>query len=170
MLGTSTVARGSLRMELFALLKFLHIGALFFAVALAISGEIVVRRVAASRDVRSIRTVVERVRPLAGTGANIFFLAGIAFGFLAAITGQFDLLRPWLILAYLAVAAAFVIGGTIIDPWVERLGRTAAASAEDRPSDDLLQVIGDPRARYGSVALMVLITFLIFDMVVKPLG
>jgi hypothetical protein len=43
-------------MELFSLTKFLHITLVLFAIASAISGEVVVRRVAASKDARSIRT------------------------------------------------------------------------------------------------------------------
>lgn len=157
-------------MEPFTLLKFLHIATLFFAVALAISGEIVVRRVAGSRDVRAIRTVVERVRPISGTLSNVLFLAGIGFGFLTALVGGFDLLRPWLIMTYAALGAAFVIGGRISDPWIERLAAAAATSPDDAASAELTRVIDDRVARYGTVALMFLIALLVFLMVVKPLG
>lgn len=157
-------------MGLFALFKFLHIATLFFAVALAISGEIVVRRVAGSRDVRAIRTVVERVKPLSGTLSGVLFMAGIAFGIVAALTGGFDLLRPWLVMSYVAVGAAFAIGMTITDPWIERLEKSAAASSADSPSPELARVIDDPRARYATVALMALVALLVFLMVVKPLG
>ncbi|MDQ3937089.1 MAG: hypothetical protein M3253_00235, partial [Chloroflexota bacterium] len=90
--------------------KFLHIATMFFAVALAISGEIVVRRVAGSGDVRAIRTVVARVRPISGPLASILLIVGVVFGVLAALAGQIDLLRPWLILAYIAFAAAMITG------------------------------------------------------------
>lgn len=156
-------------MEFFTVWKFLHIAALFFAVALAISGEVVVRRVAGSHDVRAIRTVTERIKPLSGTLASVLFVAGIAFGFVAAISGGFDLLRPWLIMAYVAVIAAFAIGGTVTDPWIDRLAKAAAASPDDGASEELSRVIADPVARYATVALMGLITFLVFVMVVKPL-
>jgi hypothetical protein len=154
--------------EWFLTFKFLHIATLFFAVALAISGEIVVRRVAASRDVRAIRTVVSRVKPLSGNLATVLFLAGVGFGFLAALTGQINLLAPWLITAYVAFVLAITLGITITDPWVVRLETAAAASPDDAASYELDAVITDARARYATVALMGLIVILVFTMVMKP--
>ncbi len=89
---------------------------------------------------------------------------------LAALAGQIDLLRPWLILAYIAFAAAMVIGITVTDPWVDRLANSAATSPDEAPSDELQRVIGDRRALVGTAALMMLIVALVFIMVVKPLG
>jgi hypothetical protein len=157
-------------MEPFIAFKYLHILSMFFGVALAISGELVLRRVAGSGDVRAIRTTVRLVKPLSGPIATALLLAGVAFGFLAALTGQIDLLRPWLILAYLAFLAAVALGIGITDPWVERLEREAEGSPDDRPSETLASVISDPRARAATWALQGLIAFLVFVMVVKPLG
>lgn len=155
-------------MSLFVALKYLHIVTLFFGVALAISGEIVVRRIAATLDVRAIRTTVARVKPISGPIATAFLFVGVGFGFAAALAGQFDLLRPWLIGAYVAFVAAAVIGITITDPWVVRLERAAAASPDDEPSPELRAVVADARARFGTWALMGLIAVLVFLMVVKP--
>lgn len=157
-------------MEPFLAFKYLHIVAMFFFVAAAVSGEVVLRRVAASRDPRTIRTTVGRIRPVTGPIATGLLLAGLVFGVLAALTGQISLLAPWLILAYVAFVAATVIGFTITDPWVNRLERAAGASEDDRPSDALEAVIADPAARIGSWALMALVATLVFLMVVKPLG
>ncbi|HSK93168.1 MAG TPA: hypothetical protein VLA76_03820 [Candidatus Angelobacter sp.] len=156
-------------MDLFVAFKYLHVVTMFFAVALAISGELVVRRVASSRDVTAIRTAVERTKPLSGPLASGLFLAGLAFGIIAALAGQIDLLRPWLLLSYLAFAAAFAIGLTITDPWVERLER-ASLAADLGEGESLDAVIDDPRARIGTWALMALIAILVFLMVVKPMG
>lgn len=157
-------------MELFLAFKYLHIVSMFFGVALAISGELVVRRVAATGDVRAIRTTVSRVKPLSGPIATALLLAGAGFGVIAALAGQMDLLRPWLVLAYIAFAAAAGIGATITDPWVERLERAAHASEDEVASEALRAVIDDPRARFATWALMGLIAALVFLMVVKPLG
>jgi hypothetical protein len=157
-------------MEWFIAFKYLHVVTMFFAVALALSGEMVMRRVAASNDVRAIRTTVTRVKPLSGPIASVLFMTGVVFGVLAALAGQIDLLRPWLVLAYVAFVAAVVIGVTIIDPWVARLERTAAESPDDEASDALRAVVGDPRARAGSWALSGMIALLVFLMVVKPLS
>jgi hypothetical protein len=157
-------------MEWFVAFKYLHIVTMFFAVALALSGEIVVRRVAASHDVRAIRTTVTRVKPLSGPVASALFIAGVLFGVLAALAGHIDLLRPWLIMAYVSFAAALAIGITITDPWVERLERAAAESPDNRPSGALGALIADRRARIGTWALQGLIAWLVFLMVVKPFG
>jgi hypothetical protein len=155
-------------MELFLAFKYLHIVAMFFFVAMAISGEVVLRRVASSRDVRTIRTTIGRIRPLTGPVAGGLLVLGLIFGVLAALTGQISLLAPWLILSYVAVAAAMVIGFTVTDPWVSRLERAANGSDDERPSEALEAVIAEPAARFGTWALMALIATLVFLMVVKP--
>ena len=157
-------------MDAFVAFKYLHVVSMFFAVALAVSGEIVVRRVAQSGDVRAIRTTVEKVKPLSGPIATCLFLAGVAFGIVAALTGQIDLLRPWLIAAYVAFITAVAIGVVITDPWVVRLEQAAAASPDGTASPELVAVIDEPRARIGAWALQGMIAFMVFLMVAKPLG
>jgi len=156
-------------MDGFIIFKYLHIVAMFFFVAMALSGEIVTRRVAVSQDVGAIRTTVRQVKLLVGPVAVVLLLSGLAFGFIAGITGQMNL-APWLILAYVAVLAAAALGFGITDPWVGRLERAAEASPAEAASADLLAVIREPAARYATFALVVLIAFLVFVMVVKPLS
>jgi hypothetical protein len=155
-------------MDLFLAFKYLHIISMFFFVAAAASGEIVLHRVAAGRDPRTIRTTIERIRPITGPLAVALLAAGIIFGVLAALTGQISLLAPWLILAYAAIVAATAIGFTITDPWVNRLEQAAAAAGEGQATEALEAVIADPLARFGIWALMALIAFLVYLMVVKP--
>lgn len=157
-------------MEPFVIFKYLHVVAMFFFVAMAVSGELVTRRVAASHDVGAIRTTVRQVKVLVGPVASVLLVAGIAFGVIAALTGQINLLAPWLIIAYVAFLGAIGIGFGVTDPWVGRLERAAQASAIETPSADLVDVIRDPIARFGTWALMVLIAVLVFTMVVKPLA
>jgi predicted integral membrane protein DUF2269 len=154
-------------MDPFVAFKYLHIVSMFFAVALAVSTEVVLRRVATSGDAAAIRTVLPRVRPL-GNVATLFFVAGVAFGIVAALTGQMNLLAPWLLLAYAAFVCATLIGVLVTDPWAARLEAAAVATAEGGPSDALQVVVGDPFARAGTWALMLLIAALVFLMVVKP--
>jgi hypothetical protein len=153
-------------MEPFVAFKYLHIVSMFFAIALAVSTELVLRRVAESGDAHAIATTVTRVRPL-GNVSTVLFLAGIAFGIVAALTGQMNLLAPWLILSYIAVASAFAIGIFITDPWVSRLESAATADA-DASSAELAGVVAEAPARIGTWVLMALIATLVFLMVVKP--
>jgi hypothetical protein len=154
-------------MDPFVAFKYLHIVSMFFAVALALSTEIVLRRVASTGDAAAIRTVLPRVRPL-GNVATGLFLAGVAFGIVAALAGQINLLAPWLLLAYAAFVAATLIGIFVTDPWAARLEAAATATAEGDSSGALETVIGDPVARAGTWALMLLVAALVFLMVVKP--
>jgi hypothetical protein len=154
-------------LEPFVVFRYLHVVAMFFAVALAVSTEIVLRRVATSGDVHAIRATVPRVRPLANI-AGILFVSGIFFGIVAALTGQINLLAPWLLLAYVAYVGAVLIGMLVTDPWTKRLEAAAVASSDDAPSDALRSVIADPVPRAGTWALMILIATLVFLMVVKP--
>lgn len=156
-------------MDLFVAFKYLHIVSMFFAVALAISTELVVRRVATSYDVGAIRNVVSRAKPLAN-GSTILFMAGAVFGVVAALTGQINPFAPWLLLAYAAFGAAVLTGVFITDPWVGRLEKAAAESPLEAASEGLRSVVDDPVARYATWALMALIAILVFIMVVKPLA
>ena len=156
-------------MEPFVIFKYLHIASMFYAVALAVSGELVVRRVADTLDARAIATTVDRVRSL-GNVATALFLAGAVFGVIAALTGQINPFAPWLLLTYVAFVSAIVIGVGITDPWAARLGAAATVSPADGPSDELRSVVADPRARFGTAALITLTVVIIFLMVVKPLS
>lgn len=152
-------------MEPFVVFKYLHIVSMFFAIALAVSTELVLRRVAGSGDPGAIATTVTRTRPLANL-SSVLILAGIAFGIAAALTGQMNLLAPWLLLSYVAVAGAFAIGFLLTDPWVARLD--AAATGGPGASADLTAVIAEGPARVGTWVTMGLIALLVFLMVVKP--
>lgn len=156
-------------MDLFVAFKYLHVVSMFFAVALAVSGELVLRGVAQSRDAGAIRTAVARTKPLSAIAGGLFLL-GAGFGVLAALAGQIDLLRPWLLLSYAAFGAAFAIGSIVTDPWVARLERASLGDAGAGPSESLDAVIDDRLARAATWALMVLVATIVFLMVVKPIG
>ena len=151
-------------MESFVVFKYLHVVSMFFAVALAVSTELVMRRVASSGDAQTIRTVVPRIRPL-GNLSTGFFLAGVAFGVVAALTGNMNLLAPWLLLSYAAFIGATAIGMLVTEPWTARL---ETAAADGGSPEGLQAVIGDPGARAGTWALMALVAILVLLMVVKP--
>jgi len=156
-------------MEAFLAFKYVHVAAMFFAIALALSTEQVVRRIAASADPRSIETAVTRSESLTKLSDALFGI-GIVAGIIAALTGNMNLLAPWLLMAYVAVAAAFAIGMGVMQPWARRLHAAAAASLDGAASPELRSVIDDGRARAGSWALVGLIALLVFLMVVQPFG
>ena len=150
--------------------KFLHIAFMFGAVALLVGGGVINERVQKGKDVRAIRGVIAaegRVAPVAG----ILMVGGIIFGFVTAIAGGFDLLAPWLLIAYGLVLAIILMGALYHGPHGKKLEEAAAESPDDQPSSRLLTIIeGTGRGPLVNAIDGLLWAGLIFVMVVKPFG
>jgi hypothetical protein len=147
----------------FLLLKFLHVGSMFLATALAVGPSILLFLVARTGDPMAIRRAFGRSNIVFRAGGASYGL-GIVFGFAAALSGQLDLTDSWLISAYVLVGVliTFNLG---FERWTRRVERAVADSAE--PSDLAVAL----RARTPLIALggMVVLTLMIvFVMVVKP--
>ena len=150
------------------LFVFLHVLTMFAAVGVTGGGDLLMVRIARTRDVPGIRsafTAYERI----GIIIPVLFLTGLAFGIIAIFVHGFDPFAPWLLLAYPLFVVGLAIGAGVTGPWVGRVARAAAASGE-QPSAELEAEIGDPRARYGLVVFWLLVAAIIFVMVVKPLS
>jgi uncharacterized membrane protein len=151
------------------ILKFLHIASMFTGVSLVLGMGSVAALVARKGDVRAIRStfpIFIRLARLIGP----FFTLGLLFGLATAWTGGFDLLRPWLLIAYVLFVAATGLGLAIEGPWQQKVLAAAAASPDDEPSSDLLRLVRDPRERFAFWATVVILAAFIFDMVFKPFG
>ena len=147
--------------------KFLHIACMFVAVSIFVGQGMLSGAVARSGDVLALRRLLaaeDRFAPIGGA----MFILGIVFGFLTAITGDFDLTQTWLLIAYALALFILVNGLTYHRSQAEKLKAAAAASPEDRPSEELRAIAGAP-----SVAVMNTIDGLawlasIYVMVAKP--
>jgi hypothetical protein len=151
------------------ILKFLHIAAMFSGVSVALGAGAISVLIARNGDVRAIRSafpIFVRLQPL----IPAFFGLGVLFGLATAWTAGFDFLRPWLLIAYVLVVAATVIGGGIEGPWQKRVLTAAMTSPDDAPSGELLALTHDRRETFSFWASVVIIAALIFDMVFKPFG
>jgi uncharacterized membrane protein SirB2 len=147
-------------------LKFLHILTMFATVTLFVGGEVILTAVARTRDVGALRRVAAITKRTDGIGI-LLFLMGVALGILTAVTGQFDLTAPWLIIAYVLVAILIVTGIFYFTPQTKRLAEALDASG-DRFSPELEQLL-DPRRQMVVVVLDVALwSALIYLMVVKP--
>lgn len=153
-------------MDGFTLFKFLHISAMFAAVAGSVFPEVFLHLVANGREPRSIATVAHIAERI-GKVIPVFFIGGAVFGLLAAWTGEMDFTAPWLLTTYVLFILAIVTGIFFTDPWVARL-RTAAVASGDAPSAELSAVIDEPRAKAASAWLMLTVVVIIFLMVFKP--
>ena len=108
--------------------RFLHIAAMFLAVSIFVGQGMLSGAVARSGDVVALRRVLSAEDRFAPVGGAMYLL-GIVFGFVTAITGDFDLTRTWLVIGYVLAAFILVNGLTYHRAHAEKL--KAAAEAED---------------------------------------
>ena len=154
-------------MELFLTFQFLHVITMFAAVASATLPEVVLHVIARRGDVAALRGFMP-IAQVAGRMVPILFVVGLVFGIISALTGQIDLLRPWLIASYVVFAIAMATGALVTEPWGRRLGEAAFASPIDAPSAELQGAIHDRRGVISTSVLMSAIVVIVFLMVVKP--
>ena len=147
--------------------KLLHILSMFTAVTLLFGGEIAFNLAARARHVPTIRRVLAAVGPVfyAGIGALVI---GVVFGLVTALTGSWNLTAGWLLLAYLLVAASFVVGFTIGTPWYRDVATAASESGEEAVSPGLAAALADRRGAASVLASATLYVAIIADMVLKP--
>lgn len=147
--------------------KFLHIAAMFGAVSIFVGQGMLSAGIARTGDVRAIRRALAAEARFQPAGGALFVL-GIVFGFVTALTGDFDLTAPWLLIAYGLVAVTFVTGIAYHGPRGKKLQALAEASSENELSAPLRTLIDSPSARVV-VALDTLIWLaIVYVMVVKP--
>ncbi|MGB8648085.1 MAG: DUF2269 family protein [Anaerolineae bacterium] len=149
------------------LFKYLHLIFVFAAVAASAGPELVLYRVIKSGDVRSIRTIFGAAKLLGMLSAPLFTI-GMVFGLIAAYLGQFNLLAPWLIEAYVIFLVIMGIDGAMIVPWQRKVRVAAAASPDDKPSSELTALLNKRTAEYATWANDALIVLIILVMVFKP--
>jgi len=155
-------------MELGIVFTFLHISTMITAVTLALGPSFAFERVASSGDVLATRIFVGR---MAGFERHIplFFMAGAIFGLLAAATIGFDLLAPWLVLAYVLFAGIMVLQLTVGSRWRTALSGTLSAVPVGVTTSPALAEVASARVGqlvyWATVAGTVVI---VFDMVAKP--
>ena len=111
--------------------RFLHIAAMFLAVSIFVGQGMLSGAVARSGDVVALRRVLSAEDRFAPVGGAMFLL-GIVFGFVTAITADFDLTQTWLVIAYVLSAFILVNGLTYHRAQAEKLKAAAEAGDGDR--------------------------------------
>jgi uncharacterized membrane protein len=106
----------------------------------------------------------DRFAPVGGA----MFLLGIVFGFLTAITGDFDLTQTWLLIGYALALFILVNGVTYHRSQAEKLKAAAAASPDDRPSEELRAIAGAPSVAVMNTIDGIAWLAVIYVMVAKP--
>jgi hypothetical protein len=149
------------------ILQFLHVLAMFAAVATALIGEVGLHILGRSGNVVGIRAFVSSLGPLMQL-TPIFFVVGLVFGLAAAVVGEINLLAPWLVASYVVFAIAMAVGALMSGPWAVGVGKAAEASPAEGPSAELTAALHDTRGTLSTAILMTAIVVIVFLMVVKP--
>jgi uncharacterized membrane protein len=147
--------------------KFLHIAAMFLAVSIFVGQGMLSGAVARTGDVRAVRRVLaaeDRFAPIGGA----MFLLGVVFGFVTAITSDFDLTETWLLIGYVLALLILVNGLTYHRTQAEKLKAAAATGSEDEPSAELRALAGAPSGVVMNVIDGLAWLAIIYVMVAKP--
>ena len=147
---------------------FLHVLAMFTAVALAYGPAALMVVASGRRDVRSLRGIVstsERLGPLVGAA----FATGIVLGLVSVFLYNFDPLQGWLVIAYILVVISLGMTFLFTNPWLKKVAAAAEASSDVEMSPELLELVNSPRNRALLAFDALLIVLLVADMVLKPL-
>lgn len=147
--------------------KFLHIASMFLAVSIFVGQGMLSGAVARSGDVGALRRVLAAEDRFAPVGGAMFIL-GIVFGFLTAITGDFDLTQTWLLIAYALTLFILVNGLTYHRVQAEKLKAAVDASPDDQPSGELRAIAGAQSAAVMNAIDGIAWLAIIYAMVVKP--
>jgi uncharacterized membrane protein len=147
--------------------KFLHIVAMFLAVSIFVGQGMLSGAVARSGDVIAVRRALaaeDRFAPIGGAA----YVLGIVFGFLTAITADFDLTQTWLLIAYALALFILVNGLTYHRRQAEKLKAAAEASSDDRPSEEIRAIAGAPSVAVMNAIDGIAWLAIIYVMVAKP--
>ena len=147
---------------------FLHVLAMFTAVALAYGPAALMVVATRRNDVRALRGITatsEKLGPIIG----IMFGLGIVLGVISIFVHGFDPLQGWLVIAYVLVAISLFMTFAFTNPWLAKVTKAAAASPDDQMSPELDALVNSPRNQALLAFDALLIILLIADMVLKPL-
>lgn len=147
---------------LFLILKFAHIGSMFLATALAVGPSVLLYIIARSQDEAAIRRAFARVSDIFRAAGALYGL-GLLLGFAAALTGELDLTRSWLVTAYVLVGVliTFNLG---FERWTRRIEH----ALDDGDDQSLAAAIAARSPRYTLAAMVTVTLLIVFVMVVKP--
>jgi len=149
------------------LVLFLHIAVMFAAITVALGTSIFLRIAYMTGQVAAVRgfaMVAQRAGPL----IPILFVVGGLLGLITAISFGFNLLAPWLIIAYVLWVVAMVMGVTGGRALGMKLGAALATATDGPITPELRAIVSEPRYRAESIIEYAIIVAAIFDMVVKP--
>lgn len=149
----------------YLILKFLHVGSMFVATALAIGPIAVFVLVLRSGDLAAIRRAFRYAEGVSRAGGVAYGLA-VIFGIVTALNGGIDLSASWLVIAY-GLLAALIMTNLYADRWLKAVARAAEASS-NAPSPELMRWVRARSPAWSLAAAGTITLAIVFVMVVKP--
>ena len=148
-------------------LVWLHISMMFIGVTLSYGPSLLFLLALRSRQTENVRAVTVAVRPVVRF-IPVFYGLGALFGVAAAITIGYNLLAPWLVIAYVLFILLIGIGAGIVGPRLERVGGLVAAAPDGPLAPETYAAATAGGFLWIEVADFGGLFIIIFDMVLKP--
>ena len=146
----------------YSLFKFIHVGSMFLATALAIGPSVLLYLVARTGSVETIRRTFAHTSLIYRVGAACYGV-GLLFGFVTALNGWIPITAPWLIAAYLLILMLIVFNFTF-----ERWTRRVEDAVVEETDSDRLGVLWARTPSYALAGMITATLLIVFVMVVKP--
>ena len=147
----------------YSLFKFIHVGSMFLATALALGPSVLLYLVARTGTVDTVRrTFAAYHARLPGRRRPCYGL-GLVFGFVTALNGSIPITAPWLIAAYLLILVLIAFNFTF-ERWTHRV----EAAVRQEANADPAQVLRSRTPSYALAGMVTATLLIVFVMVVKP--
>jgi len=145
----------------YTLFKFIHVGSMFLATALAIGPSVLLYLVARNGSVETVRKTFAHTTVVYRAGAAFYGL-GLLFGFFTALNGSIDIATPWLVAAYGLIVLLIGVNFAF-ERWTHRVEEAVRAEGGTEAS-----VIRSRTPAYALAGMIIVTLLIVFVMVVKP--
>jgi hypothetical protein len=154
-------------MSLGTLTLWLHISLMFTAITISYGPALLTELAYRSGSVATLRGVALASAPI-GRLIPVFYIVGGLFGLWTAINFGYNLLAPWLLIAYALFASAMVTGIGFNAKFGPRLLQATADVPDGSMTPAISGLFTDPRYRFVTRLDLLVVIAIVFDMVVKP--
>jgi hypothetical protein len=145
----------------YSLFKFIHVGSMFLATALAIGPSVLLFLVARTGSVDTIRRTFVHATLVFRVGAA-FYGFGLLFGFVTALNGSIPITTPWLIAAYVLILVLIAFNFTF-ERWTHRVEEAVHEQGVTDPP-----FVRSRTPVYALAGMTTATLLIVFVMVVKP--
>jgi hypothetical protein len=154
-------------MSLGTLTLWLHITTMFTAIAISFGPALLVELAYRSDRVAPVREMALLAVPI-GRVIPILFVLGGLLGLVTAINFGYNLLAPWLLIAYVLFASVLITGVAYNRTLAPRIVHATADVPDGPLTPQIAAIFTDPRYRFVTTLDVVVVIAILFDMVVKP--